>query len=281
MKFSLGFSPCPNDTFIFYALLHGKVKVKDFEFDPVIEDVEQLNRRAFQSELEITKISFNAFLDLTDDYILLDSGAALGRNCGPLLISNRPLSVSELAGKTIAIPGEKTTANFLLDFYLPEGMTIEKKICLFSDIEKVLLNGEADAGVIIHENRFTYADKGLKLVQDLGEYWEGTTGNPIPLGGIIARRNLGSTHLTTISKAIQTSIQYAWANPDETLRYVRQYAQEMEEAVMKKHIDLYVNDFSLSLGLTGRKAVTNFFTAAIDQRRIGMMPTSPIFLSHQ
>ncbi|MCB0665584.1 MAG: 1,4-dihydroxy-6-naphthoate synthase [Saprospiraceae bacterium] len=278
MKFSLGFSPCPNDTFIFYALLHGKVKVKDFEFDPVIEDVEQLNQRAFQSELEITKISFNAFLDLTEDYILLESGAALGRNCGPLLISNRTLAISELAGKTIAIPGEKTTANFLLDFYLPEGTTIKKKICLFSDIEKVLLNGEADAGVIIHENRFTYADKGLKLVQDLGEYWEETTGNPIPLGGIIARRNLGLAQLSMISKAIQTSIQYAWANPDETLRYVRQYAQEMEESVMKQHIDLYVNDFSLSLGLTGRKAVTNFFTAAIHQHRIEMMPASPIFL---
>lgn len=278
MKFTIGFSPCPNDTFIFYALIHGKVAPADFEYELVIEDVEQLNQRAYRQELDITKISFNAYLDLTDEYLLLDSGSALGRNCGPLLISKKPVRASELEGKTIAIPGEKTTANFLLDYYLGANPGVRKEVHLFSDIENLLLEDQVDAGVIIHENRFTYGAKGLQLIRDLGTHWEENTAHPIPLGGIIARRALSKQDLRLLSDAIQDSIRYAWDHPKEVLAYVKDYAQEMDESVMKQHIALYVNDFTSSLGSSGRQAIDYFFETAYHQQRIPKMPTLPIFL---
>lgn len=278
MKFSIGFSPCPNDTFIFYALIHGKVEPAGFEYELVIEDVEQLNQRAYRRDLDITKISFNAYLDLTDQYILLESGAALGRNCGPLLISKKPVRISELQGKTIAIPGEKTTANFLLDYYLGASPGVRKEVHLFSEIENLLLNEKVDAGVIIHENRFTYGAKGLQLIRDLGTHWEENTAHPIPLGGIIARRDLSQQDLRLLSDAIRDSIRYAWDHPKEVLAFVKDYAQEMDESVMRQHIDLYVNDFTSSLGSSGRQAIHYFFETAYQQQRILKMPTLPILL---
>jgi 1,4-dihydroxy-6-naphthoate synthase len=275
MKLSLGFSPCPNDTFIFYALLHQKVDTGNLRFEPFITDVEELNQKATHADLSITKISFNAYLDLTAQYVLLDSGAALGRNCGPLLIAKVPMTAAELEGKTIAIPGAKTTAHFLLDTYLP--VPVRKKVCVFNEIEQKLLDGEVDAGVIIHENRFTYFARGLHLIQDLGTFWEHKTGYPIPLGGIIAQRNLPDEILGKINKAICQSIDYAWKHPEEVMKFVSQYAQEMEPNVMQQHIDLYVNDFSAHLGTEGRAAVTHFFAEGVKQGRIPTLPTVPLF----
>ncbi|MBK8503938.1 MAG: 1,4-dihydroxy-6-naphthoate synthase [Saprospiraceae bacterium] len=275
MKLSLGFSPCPNDTFIFYALLHQKVDTGALQFEPFIADVEELNQKAVHSDLSITKISFNAYLNLTGQYVLLDSGAALGRNCGPLLITKVPMAVLDLAGKTVAIPGEKTTANFLLDTFLPVPVT--KKVFLFNEIEQKLLDGEVDAGVIIHENRFTYSERGLHLIQDLGSHWESKTGHPIPLGGIIAQRSIPDDIRRKISTAIRQSINYAWSHPEEVMEFVSQYAQEMEPKVMRQHIALYVNDFSAHLGLEGRAAVTHFFAEGVKQGRIPALPTSPLF----
>ncbi|NND35359.1 MAG: 1,4-dihydroxy-6-naphthoate synthase [Saprospiraceae bacterium] len=276
MNLSLGFSPCPNDTFIFYALLHQKIPTGGLTFEPVIADVEALNLKANRCLLDITKISFNAFLAVADQYVLLDSGAALGRGCGPLLISKNECSVDELRGQTVVIPGEKTTANFLLDFFLP--FPVKKLIKRFDEIENSLLSGEADAGVIIHENRFTYANRGLRLIQDLGSYWETQTGQPIPLGGIIAKRSLPPHIQIQVSDLIARSITYAWAHPDEVLPYVRQYAQEMNEDVMQQHINLYVNEYTADLGEFGRKAVERFFQAGREQGRVPVANTESIFL---
>ncbi len=275
MKLSLGFSPCPNDTFIFYALVRQKIPSK-FTFDLVIEDVEKLNQRAYDSALDFTKISFNAFLDLTNQYILLSSGAALGRNCGPLLISHRPVDLVDLTNATIAIPGEKTTANFLLDCYLPFPVT--KKIVPFDQIEDLLGSRQVDAGVIIHENRFTYREKGLVLIKDLGVYWEESTANPIPLGGIIGRRELPAAILTQVDELIRQSVQYAWSHKEEVLPFVRQYAQEMEESVMMNHINLYVNEFSRDLGVLGRSAIDKLFDKALQQERIESLPLEDYIL---
>ncbi|MCL4114050.1 UNVERIFIED_CONTAM: hypothetical protein GTU68_064864 [Idotea baltica] len=277
MNFSLGFSPCPNDTFIFYALLHHKVDTKGHVFSPFIADVEALNQKASESELDLTKISYNAYLDLINAYVLLDSGSALGRNCGPLLISKTDLSMQEIRGQRIAIPGNKTTANFLLDFYLP--FEVKKKVAIFSEIESMISSNTVSAGVIIHENRFTYEERGFKLIKDLGSHWEEKSGFPIPLGGIIAKRSIPLQICKEISDIIRSSIEYAYAHQDEVLEYVRRYAQEMEESVMLKHIDLYVNDFSLDLGPEGRSAVLHFIEVAINQNRISTPDSIDPFLS--
>jgi 1,4-dihydroxy-6-naphthoate synthase len=276
MRLSLGFSPCPNDTFIFYALIHGKVGRGEFEFEPCITDIEKLNQQAYRSDLNITKISFNAYLDLVDDYVLLDSGAALGNRCGPLLISRDTYIPEQLAGLRVAIPGYKTTANFLLDYFLP--VEVKKQVTVFSNIENLLLSGEADAGVIIHENRFTYAERNLQLIQDLGEHWESTTGYPIPLGGIIVQRNLPVEVQVKISQLIRESIDYAWNHQPVVLTYVRQFAQEMDKNVMLQHISLYVNQYSSSLRVTGRNAVSGFFDEAVKQGRIPHLPASGLFV---
>lgn len=266
MKLSLGFSPCPNDTFIFYALIHQKIPTGELTFEPYIADVEALNQQSAQEVLQITKISFNAYLDLADKYVLLDSGSALGRNCGPLLISSEPRSAGSLEGGTLAIPGHKTTANFLLDFFLP--FPVEKQAMLFHEIEDKVLAKEVAAGVIIHENRFTYQDHGLCLIQDLGAYWESQTGHPIPLGGIIAHRSLPINILNQVNELISQSIVYAWTHQEEVLGYVRQFAQEMDEEIMMQHIHLYVNDFTRDLGHQGREAVKYFFATAANAGKV-------------
>jgi 1,4-dihydroxy-6-naphthoate synthase len=259
-KISLGFSSCPNDTFIFDAMIHGKIDTEGLEFELFIGDVEELNRKAFSNELAITKISYNAYTRLTNNYILLDSGSALGENCGPLIIANQELSIDDLSSKKIAIPGINTTANLLLSVAFPE---VQNKVeMIFSDIEKSVIDGSVDAGLIIHESRFTYEEKGLKKIIDLGEYWENLSNTPTPLGGIIAQRDLGADLLQKINRVLKRSVQFAFDNPKSGIDFIRQHSQEMSEEVMYKHIGLYVNHYTLDLGEAGRKSVETLFKKA-------------------
>ncbi|MCK5857547.1 MAG: 1,4-dihydroxy-6-naphthoate synthase [Bacteroidales bacterium] len=259
-KISLGFSSCPNDTFIFDAMIHGKIDTEGLDFELFIGDVEELNRKAFSNELAITKISYNAYTRLTDSYILLDSGSALGENCGPLIIANESFNIDELSSKIIAIPGINTTANLLLSVAFPE--IKNKKEMIFSDIEKSVIEGSVDAGLIIHESRFTYQEKGLKKIIDLGEYWENLTNTPTPLGGIIAQRELGNDMLHKINRVLRRSVQFAFDNPKSGFDFIRQHSQEMSEEVMYKHIGLYVNNYTLDLGEAGKKSVETLFNKA-------------------
>ncbi len=264
MKLSLGFSPCPNDTYIFDAMVHGKIDTEGLAFDMVLGDVEMLNQRAFAGELDITKLSYHAVAYLTDTYRLLDAGSALGNNCGPLLIAKNAKSREVIASSTIAIPGKYTTANFLLSYAFPE---VQHKIeMVFSDIEDAVLAGDVAAGLIIHENRFTYAQKGLVKVLDLGEHWESTTGMPIPLGGIAIRRDLPIDVQHKVNRVLQRSVQFAFEHPSAALPFVRAHAQEMDEAVMYQHIALYVNDYTLHLGERGRAAVQHLFDVVARQQ---------------
>ena len=259
MKLTLGYSPCPNDTFIFDAMVHGKIDTEGLEFEVLHADVEELNRKAFNAELDITKLSYHAYAHLTEKYILLRSGSALGNNCGPLLVAARNIDKTEVENLSIAIPGKFTTANFLLSFAFPQAKNrIET---LFSDIETAVLGGKVDLGVIIHENRFTYFERGLHKVMDLGEHWEKTTGLPIPLGGIVARRGFDKELLQKINRVLRRSLEYAFANPDASRDYVCANAQEMSYEVMQQHIQLYVNQYSLELGEKGIAAVENMFDA--------------------
>ncbi len=266
MHLSLGFSPCPNDTFIFDAMLHGKVDTEGLAFEPYIEDVEALNRRAFAGDIAVTKLSYHAFAWLTDRYALLDSGSALGHNCGPLLVARAPLREADLESARIAIPGKMTTANFLLSLAFPRAR--DKREVLFSDIEDAVLRGDADAGLIIHENRFTYQQKGLVKLLDLGEYWESATGLPIPLGGIVVRRDLPEDVQQKINRVMRRSVGYAMARPDAVMPYVRRFAQAMDDAVMQAHIDLYVTRHTLDLGDDGRAAVQEMFRIAREKEII-------------
>lgn len=266
MKLTLGFSPCPNDCFIFDALVHHKIDTEGLEFEVVMEDVEALNKRAFKQELDITKLSYHAYAYITNEYALLNSGSALGFNCGPLLVRSKDFEPGDLSTRRIAIPGKNTTANFLLALAYPQAQ--QKEELLFSDIEGAVLDGRVDAGLLIHENRFTYEEKGLLKIADLGEFWESLIHAPIPLGGIVVKRSHPKALQQTIDRLIRRSVEYAFANPEGTMDYVRAHAQEMDEAVMKKHIALYVNDFSIDLGETGRAAVLTMFNKAMEQKLI-------------
>jgi 1,4-dihydroxy-6-naphthoate synthase len=259
MKLTIGFSPCPNDTFIFDAMVHGKIDTEGLAFEVVLADVEELNRKAAKAELDITKLSYHAFAYLTDKYMLLRSGSALGNNCGPLLVSNKNFRIEELKNQSIAIPGRYTTANFLLNFAFPN--LHNKTEVLFSDIEKKVLTEEFDLGVIIHENRFTYAERGLVKIMDLGEFWEQQTALPIPLGGIVCKRDFNLELLKKVNRVLRKSIVFAFENPGESDDYVCQHAQEMDPSVMKKHIELYVNQYSIDLGEKGEKAIQKMFSS--------------------
>ena len=261
MKLSLGFSPCPNDTYIFDAMIHGKIDTEGLEFDVRLGDVEDLNQQAFAGNLDITKLSYHAYAYLTDIYCLLDAGSALGNNCGPLLIAKKPLSKAEIIAGKIAIPGKYTTANFLLGYAYPDAQN--KVEMLFSDIENAVLREEVDAGLIIHENRFTYQQKGLVKLIDLGEYWETNTRMPIPLGGIVIRRDLPVEIQRKVNRVLQRSVQFAFEHPKSSLAYVRAHAQEMDESVMYQHIELYVNDYTKNLGERGKAAVQHLFDVAV------------------
>jgi 1,4-dihydroxy-6-naphthoate synthase len=264
MKLKLGFSPCPNDTFIFDALIHHKIDTEGLEFEVFFDDVETLNEKAFRSELDITKLSFHAFAYVASEYALLDSGSALGFGVGPLLICKRPEIAAQAASLDpqlkVGIPGKYTTANFLLGLAYPE--LKNKQQMLFSAIEPGLLQEDIDLGLIIHENRFTYADKGLIKIVDLGSYWEQKTGCDIPLGGIVVKRDLDQETKEKINRVLKRSVEFAFENPKSGLDFIRQHAQEMSEEVMYKHIDLYVNQYSIELGPEGRKAIDVMFAMA-------------------
>jgi 1,4-dihydroxy-6-naphthoate synthase len=254
MKLTLGFSPCPNDTFIFDALVNKKIDAKNFEFDVMLEDVQTLNEWALQEKLDITKISYGVLPLVMKNYDLLESGGALGKGVGPLLIARSQTNINELDDKLIAIPGENTTAHMLFSLAFPYAKN--KLFKVFNEIEDAVLNNEVDAGVIIHENRFTYKEKGLRKLVDLGDYWEMKTQLPIPLGGIVAKKNIDKQVITLVYKFIRQSVEYAFKNNyDQLSDYVKRHAQEMSEHVMRQHIDLYVNNFSVELGNDGRKAV--------------------------
>lgn len=255
MAFTLGFSPCPNDTFIFDALVNHKIDTEGIEVNAVLEDVETLNRWALAGKLDITKLSFPAFFQSLNDYILLDSGSALGKGVGPLLITKNKnqLTESEVNHATVALPGKNTTANLLFSFAYPQA--VKKQFIIFSGIEDAVLSSKTDLGVIIHENRFTYQQKGLNKVIDLGEYWETKMNAPIPLGGIAIKRTIEPAQAKRINKLIRKSLDYAFAHYPFITDYVKEHSQEMSEDVMRKHIELYVNNYSLELGNDGRKAI--------------------------
>ncbi len=253
---TLGFSPCPNDTFIFYALVHGRSDTAGLRFaEPRLEDVETLNDWALEHRLDITKLSFHALGHVLDDYCILRSGSALGRGCGPLLVTT-PDKMNLPGRARIAIPGRYTTAALLLRMYAPEYTNLMEM--RFDTIIDAVCNDRADAGVIIHESRFTFEQQGLVCVQDLGQWWEDISGCPIPLGCIAARRKLGPGLIGRIDTAIQNSLAFATADPDRCLPYIRSHSQELGEDVVKSHIGLYVNDFSRDLGEVGLAAVEEF-----------------------
>lgn len=275
MKLSLGFSPCPNDTFIFDALIHHKIDTEGLEFDVFFDDVEELNQKGINSVLDITKLSYAAYGYLSKNYILSNAGSALGNHCGPLFITLSNNSQNINNHSLIGIPGKYTTANFLFNFAYPD--FLNKKILVFSDIENAVLNGKINAGIIIHENRFTYQDKGLDKILDLGDYWETTTGFPIPLGGIAIKRSLGNDLHLKIQRLIRKSIEYAFKNQNDSVDFIKTHSQEMDDAVIKSHIQLYVNDFSIDLGKKGRDAV-EFLLLKMHEINKMETPTQPLFV---
>lgn len=301
---TLGFSPCPNDTFIFDALIHHKIDTEGLEFDVLFEDVETLNQKALRGELDITKLSYHAYAYVIENYVLLDAGSALGFGVGPLLVSSKDVESLKLKVEgqgdpaltthnlqlttydsqltthnsqlKIGIPGKYTTANFLFSLAFPEAKN--KVEMVFSDIEKSLLAGDIDLGLLIHENRFTYQDKGLHKVIDLGEFWEQLTGCAIPLGGIMIKRSLPDEIKHKVNRIIRRSVEFAFANPKSGIEFISAHSQEMSEEVMYKHIELYVNKYSIDLGTEGRKAVTTLFDEAI-KRKVIPEPKQTYFLT--
>jgi 1,4-dihydroxy-6-naphthoate synthase len=267
----LGYSFCPNDTFIFYALTHNKILLEQ-PIEEILEDVETLNLWAKEARLELTKISYHAYAHVMDDYIALRAGGALGRGVGPLLVAKTKFE--NLRGKTIASPGKFTTAQLLLQIAHPEVKTVFMR---YDQIMPAVERGEVDAGLIIHESRFTYEQHGLIKLLDLGQWWEADTGLPLPLGAILAKRNLPSSTLQKLNSAVRASLEYAHANPLEPKAYIRQHALEMEDSVMQAHIDLYVNDFSLDVGDAGQKAVETLFARAAALGFI-QKPALPLFV---
>ena len=270
MKLTLGFSPCPNDTFIFEAMVHGRVDTEGLEFDWFLADVEELNRRALEGTVDITKMSYHAYARAAAGYLILDSGSALGRSNGPLVVSRRRIAPVELDNAVIAIPGLYTTANLLFSIFWPEATG--KREYLFSDIPEAVLSGKADAGLIIHETRFTYRAMGLSLVADTGAMWEEMTGLPVPRGGIVVNRSLEPAVAAKVSWIIRRSIEYARTSPRESADFIRRHARETEEEIAREHIKLYVNDFSLSLGEEGRQAIRKLFAVAQEKGVIESLP---------
>jgi 1,4-dihydroxy-6-naphthoate synthase len=268
---SIGFSPCPNDTYIFNGLVHNHIPVQGVALQrAILADVETLNEWALSGRLDITKLSFHALGHVTADYVLLRSGSALGHGCGPLLVAGRPVERRRLAGLTVAIPGRYTTAAALLKMYAPG---VENPVAMrFDDIMPAIVAGRVDCGVIIHESRFTYTGFGLKLVADLGAWWEKETGSAIPLGCIAAKRSLGRQKIATIDAAIRASIRWARAHPAQ-VDYIRQHAQELDDEVMQEHIRLYVNSYTENIGAQGLAAVETFMSRG---RQAGLLPAAAV-----
>jgi len=263
----LGYSPCPNDTFIFYALAHGLARdgrEPELAFDIRLEDVETLNRAADAGELDVAKVSYHAYGYLADRFVMLRSGGALGSGVGPLIVTRD--APSDLAGRRIATPGGRTTANLLLRLSQPEAELVEMR---YDRIMPAVAAGDVDAGLIIHESRFTYPDHGLSCYLDLGAWWEQTTGALVPLGGIVARRDLGQDTLHRLQAMLRTSLAYAWEDPTSTHAYVAANAQEMDPSVRQRHIDLYVNRYSMDVGAEGERAAAMLLGRAAEQ---GLFP---------
>lgn len=271
LELTIGFSPCPNDTFVFDALVNGRIDTGPYDFKPVLEDVEALNLRAIGAGLDITKISIGAYSDCMQHYQLLDAGSALGFGVGPLLVK-RP-DVHEI--RSVAIPGIHTTASFLFSNFFPE--ISDRRVMLFSEIEDAVLCGSVDAGVIIHENRFTYEAKGLLRVADLGQMWEQSTGRPIPLGGISIRRSLDLRIRSDINRLVRTSLEHAWLHPSDSVEYVSSHAQSMDPDVRRRHIELYVNEYSLDLGEKGRSSIRHFLNKSSAGKPLSVI--EPLFVS--
>ena len=276
MRLSLGFSPCPNDTFIFDAMVHGRIDTEGLEFDYFLSDVEELNKRALKSDVDITKISYHAYAYVAENYLILDAGSAIGHRNGPLLISKRRIGIDEMPKLKIAIPGKYTTANLLFSIAWPE--VVNKAEYLFSKIEDALLKDEVDAGLIIHETRFTYYKRGLHKLADMGEYWEGLTGLPIPLGAIVIRRNIPDDIALKVNRVVRRSLEYAYNDSFASYDFVSGNAREMDSTVMNNHIKLFVNEYSLDLGSKGREAILELFRIARQKAVIPVLPDR-IFLT--
>jgi 1,4-dihydroxy-6-naphthoate synthase len=276
MRLSLGFSPCPNDTFIFDAMVHGRIDTEGLEFDYFLTDVEELNLSAIKADIDITKVSYHAYAYIAENYLILDAGSALGHRNGPLLISKRRIGIDELSKLKIAIPGKYTTANLLFSIAWPE--VINKTEYVFSKIEDALLKDEVDAGLIIHETRFTYYKRGLHKLADMGEYWEGLTGLPIPLGAIVIKRDLPEDIALKVNRVVRRSLEYAYKDSFASYDFVSGNAREMDSTVMNNHIKLFVNEYTLNLGSRGREAVVELFRIARQKNVIPALPDR-IFLT--
>lgn len=276
MKLKLGFSPCPNDTFIFDAMVHGRIDTEGLEFEYVLSDIEELNKSAMSGDPDITKISCFAYTFAAQNYLILDSGSALGHRNGPLLVSKRKIDPSDLNSLRIAIPGKFTTANLLFSIAWPG--VLNKTEYLFSDIEDVILRDKADAGLIIHETRFTYYHRGLLKIADLGEYWEKLTGLPVPLGMIVINRRLPEKVALKVNRIIRRSLEYAWHDALASYDFVVSNAREMDSSAMNNHIKLYVNRFTQNLGREGKRCIGELFRIANEK---GIIPHLPdrIFLT--
>lgn len=261
-ELTFGYSPCPNDTFMFNAIAHGDVGVDGYKIKPVLHDVETLNGMALDEVLDVTKLSFYAWLKVKDRYRLLDSGAAMGFGCGPVLVARKSLKQAEIQHCRVVLPGRLTTAHLLFRLWAPGAH--QRFFTSYDRVFDEILSGRADCGVIIHESRFTFEADGFKAVVDLGAWWEKMTGLPIPLGGIAVSKNLGEPLIRQIDAAVKTSIRRAMAEPDKGLSYIRKHAQEMDDAVLKTHIRTFVNDFSLALTSQGRRAIDTLETMARD-----------------
>jgi 1,4-dihydroxy-6-naphthoate synthase len=269
MKLTLGISPCPNDTFIFDALVNGRLETGGLRLDVVLEDVQTLNEWAMEGRLDVSKVSYGVLPAIARDYVVLRAGGALGRGVGPLLVARPGIDAFDPETTRVAVPGRNTTAHLLFSLAYPAAA--HKQFVVFSEIENAVLGGTADAGVIIHEGRFTYAARGLVKLLDLGEHWERVTGAPIPLGGIVARRSLDARVLRALDRLVRASVEDALARRPLVSDYVKRHAQEMDEAVMRQHIDLYVNDFSVDAGAAGQRAVETLLQV---YRRVN--PGSPV-----
>ncbi len=277
-RLTLGYSPCPNDTFIFHGLAAGRVDTRPYRLEPFLADVEELNRRARNAELDITKLSFHAVLHCLDDYWLLRAGGALGRGCGPIVVARRPVTMAELRNQSIAIPGRLTTAHLLLQMLGEhQGKRVEMR---FDEIMEAVSQGRVEAGLVIHEGRFTYADHGLHQVVDLGAWWEDRTGLPLPLGCIAVRRELGLEVAAWVDSRIKASLQMAWRDPQATDRYVKFHAQEMQDQVIRRHIDTFVNEFSLDVGDEGERAVRVFLERAARLEKLQLSDKALFFKSN-
>jgi 1,4-dihydroxy-6-naphthoate synthase len=276
MRLTLGFSPCPNDTFIFDAMVHGRIDTEGLEFDYFLSDVEELNKKALSAEVDITKISYHAYAYVAQNYLILDAGSALGHRNGPLLISKRRIGISDLPQLRIAIPGKYTTANLLFSIAWPD--VVNKTEYLFSEIEEALLNEKVDAGLIIHETRFTYYKRGLHKLADMGEYWETLTGMPIPLGAIVIKRDIPDDIAQKVNRVLRRSLEYAYKDSFASYDFVSENAREMDSTVMNNHIKLFVNEYTLNLGKRGREAIFELYRIAHEKNVIPSMPER-IFLT--